>query len=82
MTERTEGGQVPQDRYRDSEAQLGGADAVEKTTYVVGSGTKPEARARADAPSARTSARGNALLWIVLLVAAAVAVIYLAGIVG
>ena len=82
MTERNEGGQFPQDRYRDSEAQLGGADAVEKTTYVVGSGTDPEARARPGVPSARTPARRSALLWVVLLVAAAVAVVYLAGIVG
>ena len=34
------------DRYRDAEAQLGGADDVEKTTYVVGEGTAPERRSR------------------------------------
>src|SRR5918999_4512522 len=37
------------------EAELGGADAVEKTTYVVGDGTDPEAR-----PSGPYIARGAA----------------------
>ena len=35
----TDGGKVPQDRYENPEAALGGADAVEKTTYVTGKGT-------------------------------------------
>ena len=32
----------PPDKDRNSEPYLGGADAVEKTTYVRGSGTTPE----------------------------------------
>jgi hypothetical protein len=40
----TDGGTFPQDRYRNPETALGGADSVEKTTYVTGAGTEPEAR--------------------------------------
>lgn len=37
--------QLSQRRHPDFESALGGADAVEKTTYVVGDGTSPNARA-------------------------------------
>ncbi len=40
----TDGGSFPEDRYSNPEAALGGADAVEKTSYVTGSGTDPEKR--------------------------------------
>jgi hypothetical protein len=33
----------PDPKFVDSETALGGADAVEKTTYVVGEGTDPNA---------------------------------------
>jgi hypothetical protein len=64
----------------DAEAQLGGADAVEKTTYVVGKGTDPEARS--DGPSATVSSRGSPLIVIVIVGALAVlvAIAYLVGI--
>ena len=53
-------------KYVNSEAALGGADAVEKTTYVTGKGTSPEARS-ADRPIATVGAgRGlGPLGWIV-----------------
>jgi hypothetical protein len=71
------------DRRKDRlpEADLGGADAVEKTTYVVGDGTEPEAR-----PSgpyvARDAARsgGSLALWAIVSVAALIALVYAIGI--
>ena len=75
-------GQPPEDRYRHPEAQLGGADAVEKTTYVTGRGTEPEARRPIGVPSAQTpSGSGrNPAMWIVLVVVLLVVVVYAAGI--
>jgi hypothetical protein len=74
------GGQIPEDRYRDAEAQLGGADAVQKTTYVEGRGTSPEARTPQGAPTATVPSRGVSLLmWVVLIVVAMLAVAYLGG---
>jgi hypothetical protein len=77
----TDGGSFPQDRYRNPETALGGADAVEKTTYVTGKGTEPEARKAESAPSARVPAgSGQAATWAVLgfLFVAAV-LVYLLG---
>jgi hypothetical protein len=67
-------------RYEQPEAQLGGADAVEKTTYVVGEGTEPDAR-----PTGRYIARGSAgsgsvIAWVVGAIAALIALVYVIGI--
>lgn len=51
----------------DPEVQLGGADSVEKTTYVVGKGTDP--RARSHGPSATVSSRGAPLIVALVLLA-------------
>jgi len=73
------GGQIPQARYRDSEAQLGGADAVEKTTYVTGSGTSPEALKPPGQPAANTPSSGRSpMLWIVVAVVALVVIVFAA----
>ena len=64
----------------DAEAQLGGADAVEKTTYVVGSGTDPAARG-GSAPSAQVRSRApRAAVVVIFVLVALVALAYLAGI--
>jgi hypothetical protein len=74
------GGQLPEDLYPDAEAQLGGADAVEKTTYVQGRGTSPEGRTPLGTPTATVPSRGVSLLiWVVLVVVAMLAVAYLGG---
>lgn len=73
-----EGGQIPENLYPDAEAQLGGADAVEKTTYVQGRGTSPEGRTPLGTPTATVPSRGVSLLiWVVLVVVAMLAVAYL-----
>jgi hypothetical protein len=66
----------------DAEAQLGGADAVEKTTYVVGRGTDPDARAGAG-PSAQVRSQApRAAAVVIFVLVALVALAYLAGIVA
>jgi hypothetical protein len=69
-------------RSRLPEANLGGADAAEKTTYVTGSGTEPEGRTAADTPVARVSAGGgsNPVIWIAIGVAMLVLIGYLVGV--
>ena len=71
---------IPRDRYRDAEAQLGGADNVEKTTYVVGKGTDPNAR-KGDGPSATVSSGAPKLVAVVVAVLMLlVALAYLIGV--
>ena len=77
----TGGGSFPEDRNTDAEAAYGGADSVEKTTYVTGSGTDPNARKGSDGPAAQVPAGGGqGATWaiIVFLVVAAV-LVYLLG---
>ena len=77
----TEGKSFPKDRYADPETALGGADAVEKTTYVTGSGTDPQARKGTDGPVAQVPAGGGqGATWAILafLIIAAV-LVYLLG---
>jgi hypothetical protein len=66
--------------YGDPEAQQGGADAVEKTTYVVGKGTDPQARS--DGPSATVPSRGAPLIVVGVVIAlmALVVAAYLIGV--
>ncbi|MFN2566269.1 MAG: hypothetical protein ABR499_14830 [Gemmatimonadaceae bacterium] len=69
-------------RYAHPEAQLGGADAVEDTTYVVGEGTEPHARPR-DQYIARDASGGmNLGVWIVGAIAVFIALVYAIGIFG
>ncbi len=77
----TDGGSFPQDRYKNPETALGGADAVEKTTYVTGKGTDPSAQKPPGEPSARVkSGSGLSATWMIIafLVIAAV-LVYLLG---
>jgi len=70
-------------RHGEPEVQLGGADAVEKTTYVVGRGTDPNAR-KGQGPAATVSGRGAPVivLAIVGVLVLLVAIAYLIGIFG
>lgn len=74
---------LPRDGLRDPEAQLGGADAVEKTTYVVGEGTDPRAR-KGEGPSATVRSSGPPLMVIgvVVVLVLLVLIAYLIGIFG
>lgn len=77
----TDGGSFPEDRYKNPETALGGADAVEKTTDVTGRGTEPEARAPKDGPTARVaSGAGMSTAWIIIIALLVAAVlVYLLG---
>ena len=77
---------VPDDKDRQpTEAGLGGADAVEKTTFVTGSGTEPE-RSRAEpAPASVPATKGsagtgpNATWAIIVFLAVGAVLVYLLG---
>lgn len=73
---------LPDDRYRQPpEAALGGADAVEKTTYVTGSGTEPE-RMRSEAapaPKEGVPRAPNATSAILIFLAVGAVLVYLFG---
>lgn len=75
-----DGGIIPPDRNKNPET-LGGADAVEKTTYVTGKGTDPSAQQPPGAPSARVSAgAGQGTTWAILaFLAIAAVLVYLLG---
>jgi hypothetical protein len=73
--------EIPDDKYRlPPDAALGGADAVEKTTYVTGSGTDPERVRPEPKPPVKGSGTGPSATWaiIVFLVVGAV-LVYLLG---
>jgi hypothetical protein len=77
----TDGGSFPDDRYRNPETALGGADAVEKTTYVTGKGTEPSGSQPPGSPAARVDAgSGRGATWAIIgfLMLAAV-LVYLLG---
>jgi hypothetical protein len=77
----TDGGSIPQERDRNAEGALGGADAVEKTTYVTGKGTDPSAQQVPGAPTARVGAgSGQGATWaIIVFLAVAAVLVYLLG---
>jgi hypothetical protein len=64
----------------DPETAYGGADAVEKTTYVVGEGTDPNAQAPKGHPPTVGNLGLNWIGWVVVLGAVIMAAIYLFGI--
>ena len=70
----------PRERYRDAEAQLGGADAVEKTTYVVGEGTDPNGR-KGPGPAA-TMRGGGAPTIVAAIIVVLVVLVALAYVIG
>ena len=72
---------TPDDKPRLPEASLGGADAVEKTTFVTGSGTEPERTRAEPAPPAKGAAGTgpNATWAIIVFLAVSAVLVYLLG---
>lgn len=62
--------------YQEPEGPLGGADAAPKTSYVVGSGTEPEATAPPVTARVRPGGGVNPLLWVVVVLAVLLALVY------
>jgi hypothetical protein len=75
---------APEEDYRNAETALGGADAVEKTSYVVGRGTTPEDQHPIAGVTAKAPSGGgiNVLGWAVGAIAVLVGLVYLFGILG
>jgi hypothetical protein len=71
---------TPSEPDRSPEAAFGGADAVEKTTYVVGEGTEPEARPAGPYVARDAAGTGSVGIWIIAAVAALIALVYVIGI--
>jgi hypothetical protein len=71
---------TPSDPEPSPDVAFGGADAVEKTTYVVGEGTDPEARPTGPYVARDAAGAGGVAIWIVGGVAALVALVYVIGI--
>ena len=61
-----------------TEAALGGADAVNDTPGIARHGTTPGSPFEVVAPT-RTSAGGNKLIWLAVLVAVGIVLAYAAG---
>ena len=82
MSNPAPGGQGGNDQNRrDNGEPLGGADAVEKTTYVTGKGTSPEAHRPPGTPAPQTSGRGNSpIIWVLLVFIILIAIAYGAGV--
>ena len=73
---------IPDDKYRvPRDAALGGADAVEKTTYVTGRGTEPERTKAESAPPVKGAAGTgpNATWAIIVFLAVGAVLVYLLG---
>ncbi len=59
------------------DGRLGGADAVQKTTYVVGEGTDPDTITPPGVVARVDSGRGiNLTLWVVIAIAVVIALVY------
>ena len=68
---------VDPESYDYAETALGGADSVQKTSYVTGRGTEPEGAPRAGVVARTTSGGGiNVGAWVVALIAVAIALVY------
>ena len=76
----TGGGSFPDNRDPDAEAAYGGADAVEKTTYVTGSGTDPEAIKPAGVSARVPAGGGQNATWVIIgLLFVAAVLVYVLG---
>lgn len=65
--------------FADPETAMGGADAVEKTSYVVGQGTDPNTLKREGVPPVGRTGP-SWVLWVALGIALLIAAVYFVGI--
>ena len=75
-------GGIPDEKYRlNPDAALGGADAVDKTTYATGRGTEPERTKPESAPAVKGAAGTgpNATWAIIVFLAVGAVLVYLLG---
>lgn len=73
----------PDPQFTNSETALGGADAVQKTSYGVGQGTDPAATSDSSSTAHPPAGSGpNYLAWGVGVIAVLLAIAYFAGFAG
>jgi hypothetical protein len=70
---------TPSESDRTPEVAFGGADAVEKTTYVVGEGTEPDGRPTGPYVARDAAGGGSVGVWIVVVIAALIGLVYVVG---
>jgi len=70
----------PEPKFVDSETALGGADAVEKTTYVVSEGTNPETLSPHGRPPSVGRSGMTLAGWIAVVIALLIGIAYAIGI--
>ena len=76
----TDGGSFDASRYKNPEAALGGADAVEKTTYVTGSGGEPETVKGVGVGAKVPAGGGQSATWVIIgLLLVAAVLVYVLG---
>ncbi len=63
-------------KFADSETALGGADAVEKTTYVVGKGTDPNALSPVGRPAEVGRRGASPVVWTIIGLVVVLLVVY------
>jgi hypothetical protein len=71
---------TPGRRVDSPEVAFGGADAVEKTTYVVGEGTDPEGRPTGPYVARPAADNRSLTAWVIGAIAALIALVYMIGI--
>jgi hypothetical protein len=75
----TNSGNFSEQGFDNPEVALGGADAVEKTTYVSGSGKQPDSRSEAPAVRVASGRRVSTPLVIIIALLVAAVLVYLLG---
>ena len=70
------------DAYWQPDVDLGGADTVQKTTYVRGGGTEPDQVSTGPIATVRSHAEPSPMIAILVAIAIVAAVVYLVGLAG
>lgn len=70
------------DAYWQPEVDLGGADNVQKTTYVRGAGTEPDRSSYGPTATVSSDAGPSTLIAVLAAIAIVAAIVYLVAVVG
>ena len=70
------------DDYWQAEVDLGGADNVQKTTYVRGAGTEPDASSNGPIATMPSSAGPSPLIAVLVAISIVAAIVYVVALAG
>ncbi len=73
---------IDADAYWQTDVDLGGADTVQKTTFVRGAGTEPDRSSSGPIATMYSNAGPSPLIAVLVAVAIVAAIVYLVGIAG